>query len=284
MHWDAILQPFPKLPVIFTADNRAALKYSAKACQLDNISSYISYCGVPPLPADLLGRFNLDPVLIIALLLLAGTHLFALNKLGDKSLRGYSLSGWGIAALALLSPLCALSVSLFAARVGQHMILILIAAPLIAMALPQHDTSFRRLVINSTAFTIALWFWHMPGPYMATFRSDFIYWAMHLSLFGSAILLWRDLLHHSLDKALTVMAASGFASVQMGLLGAVLTFAGTPLFPIHFDTAPIWGLSPLADQQLGGLLMWVPGLLFFLIAVWRSLVILLPEQAMLTKE
>lgn len=119
---------------------------------------------------------------------------------------------------------------------------------------------------------------------MATFRSDFIYWAMHLSLFGSSILLWRDLLHHSLDRALTVMAASGFASVQMGLLGAVLTFAGTPLFPIHFNTAPIWGLSPLADQQLGGLLMWVPGLLFFLIAVWRSLVILLPEQAMLTKE
>ncbi len=59
--------------------------------------------------------------------------------------------------------------------------------------------------------------------------------------------------------------------MQMGLLGAVLTFAGHPLFLQHLTTAQVWGLSPLRDQQLGGTLMWVPGIVLFLFAALRSL-------------
>ncbi len=59
--------------------------------------------------------------------------------------------------------------------------------------------------------------------------------------------------------------------MQMGLLGAVLTFAGHPLFWPHLLTAPLWGLTALRDQQLGGVFMWVPGIGLFLFAALRSL-------------
>lgn len=234
----------------------------------------VPYCGQPPAPSELMTRFNLDPALIIALAAVAAGHWLWLRRTGRSPTA--ALVGWGVAACALLSPLCALSVSLFAARVGQHMILALMAAPLIALGLPRRcEPGPRSLMINSLCFALALWFWHMPAPYMATFRSDLVYWTMHLTLFGSALLLWRDLLHHRAQAGLGALTAGAATSVQMGLLGAVLTFATAPLFPIHFATAPAWGLTPLADQQLGGLTMWVPGLIFFLVAAKRSLDILL---------
>jgi putative membrane protein len=57
----------------------------------------------------------------------------------------------------------------------------------------------------------------------------------------------------------------------MGLLGAVLTFASHPLFLSHLTTTQVWGLAPLRDQQLGGIVMWVPGIGLFLFAAIRSL-------------
>jgi len=116
-----------------------------------------------------------------------------------------------------------------------------------------------------------LWFWHMPVPYDATFASTTIYWAMHVSLFGSAVLLWRELLHHHPAHTASVLLAGLVTSMQMGLLGAVLTLGSRPLFVWHFTTTWPWGLSPLQDQQLGGVLMWVPGIALFLWAALRSL-------------
>jgi putative membrane protein len=154
------------------------------------------------------------------------------------------------------------------------MILVLVAAPLISLGLPpsapsRHETT--RLWGSGAAFFVALWFWHMPVPYAATFSSDAVYWLMHLSLFGSAILLWRELLHHTPQQTPHVLAVGALTSMQMGLLGAVLTFASHPLFWPHLLTAPLWGLTALRDQQLGGLFMWVPGIGLFLFAALRSL-------------
>jgi putative membrane protein len=120
-------------------------------------------------------------------------------------------------------------------------------------------------------FFAALWFWHMPAPYDATFSATWIYWTMHGTLFGSALLLWRTLLHHPPARTTDVLAAGALTSIQMGLLGAVLTFAGHPLFYRHLLTSSLWGLTPLRDQQLGGVLMWVPGIALFVFAAVRSL-------------
>lgn len=233
----------------------------------------LPYCGSPPIPGELLGRFNLDPLLIGALLALGIAHVLHTKT---RRSRWCAVAGWGVAASALISPLCALSVALFSARVGQHMLLLLIAAPLIAYAWPPRMTEAKRprwpLWLSGAAVLVSLWFWHMPGPYDATFTSTFVYWSMHVTLFGSAILLWRELLHHSAQRTVEALTVGALTSMQMGLLGAVLTFAGHPLFFWHLVTMTnAWGLTPLEDQQLGGIFMWVPGILLFLWAALRSL-------------
>ncbi|HEX5077583.1 MAG TPA: cytochrome c oxidase assembly protein [Geminicoccaceae bacterium] len=254
----------------------------------------VAYCGLPPLPAEIWTKWNLDPVLITALVLVGCSYAWgwwSLRARGDFILERREavlfLAGWLIATLALVSPLCRLSVALFSARVGQHMILTLIAAPLVVLGRP--EAAFRALatrlaprlgrsciaralrppanpLVAWTAFAAFLWFWHAPTPYAATFKSDIVYWTMHLTLFGSALLLWRSLLAAG-EKGQVVAIASGFTtSIHMGLLGALLTFAPRPLFARHAATTWPWGLSPLADQQLGGLIMWVPGCSIFVIA------------------
>lgn len=231
----------------------------------------LPYCGAAPLPGELLMRFNSDPVLIAALLAVAGLHLWTARRL-PPTRRLCALTGWIIAAAAFLSPLCALSVALFAARVGQHMILVLIAAPLIAAGLPSRPTqAVWPLWSSALVFFLALWFWHMPAPYDATFYSVSVYWCMHLSLFGSAIWLWYALIHQPPEHAVTAFAAGMLTSVQMGLLGAFLSLADHAMFRWHFITTWAWHLTPLEDQQLGGVLMWVPGIAIFLWVALRSL-------------
>jgi putative membrane protein len=232
----------------------------------------LPYCGTPPSPGGLLERFNLDPVLITALVVLACAHVCGISA-AHRHGRAYAACGWLVAALALVSPLCALSVSLFSARIAQHMILLLVAAPLIALGWPRqsYPVTTWPLWTLSTVFMVALWCWHMPTPYAATFTSTGWYWTMHLTLFGSGVALWSELLHHPPRRAALVLSAGLLSSVQMGLLGAVLALARRPLFYPHFTTTQVWGLTPLQDQQLGGTIMWVPGILLFLWVAIRSL-------------
>jgi putative membrane protein len=188
-----------------------------------------------------------------------------------RAARRLAVAGWSVAAIALMSPLCALSVALFSARIGQHMVLVLVAAPLIGFGLPFGESPREwKLWAWTTVFFAALWFWHMPIPYEATFRSDAVYWAMHATLFGSAIFLWRGLIHHPRGDTVQALGAGASTFVHMGLLGAILAMADRPLFAWHLTTTEAWGLTPLQDQQLGGALMWVPGIALFLWIALRS--------------
>jgi putative membrane protein len=230
----------------------------------------LPYCGAAPVPGELLTRFNPDPVLLAALILAMSLQLWQGAKLPRRR-RLMTLLGWLVAAIAFMSPLCALSVALFSARVGQHMILVLIAAPLIALGMPTnaHRASWP-LWLSALLFFLSLWFWHMPLPYQATFGSVGVYWSMHLCLFGSAIFLWSELLHHSRAQMAEAFIAVALTSMQMGLLGAILSLADHALFRWHLNTAWGWGLTPLEDQQLGGVIMWVPGIALFLWIAVRS--------------
>lgn len=231
----------------------------------------LPYCGGVPLPGELLARFNLDPVLIAVLFGVTALQLWSARRLGPRRLL-CGLTGWLIAAAAFVSPLCALSVALFSARIAQHMILVLVAAPLIAAGLPSRVPRMVWPLWSSTlAFFISLWFWHMPFPYDATFRSVAVYWCMHVTLFGSAIWFWQALMHHARAHVVDAFAAGILTSVQMGLLGAFLSLANHALFRWHLLTTWMWHLTPLQDQQLGGVLMWVPGIIIFLWAAVRSL-------------
>jgi putative membrane protein len=231
----------------------------------------LPYCGTAPLPGELLMRFNFDPVLVAALVGVAGLHLWAARRLPPRQLF-CGLIGWILAAAAFFSPLCALSVALFSARVAQHMILVLVAAPLIAAGMPAREPrGVWSLWLSVLAFFVSLWFWHMPLPYEATFHSVAVYWCMHLSLFGSGIWFWYALMHHARVHVVDAFAAGTLTSIQMGMLGAFLSLADHVLFRWHLLTTSAWHLTPLEDQQLGGVLMWVPGIIIFLWAAVRSL-------------
>ncbi|HEX3405830.1 MAG TPA: cytochrome c oxidase assembly protein [Caulobacteraceae bacterium] len=176
------------------------------------------------------------------------------------------VAGWALGALAVISPLCALSVSLFSARIFQHMWLASVVAPLIALGRPQLAlrriapavASGHRPVLAAAAFAAALWFWHAPGAYTATFQSDAVYWAMHVTTFAAAVWLWSGLIDGPREALGPFAIATLLTTGQMGLLGALITFADRPLYPPHRLTTYAWGLAPLADQQLGGVVMWVP--------------------------
>ena len=220
-------------------------------------SAWLAYCGAPPAPGG--AGWNWDPWLGAALV--AGLAL-AWGRAAD---RRALLAGWAVLALALVSPLCSLSVALFSARVGQHLVILLAAAPLLALGLPapRREAGPGGIAAAAAAFAVLLWFWHLPGPYSATFRSDLAYWVMHLSLLGATIWLWRGLLLAAATRPEAVLPAGLATAAQMGALGAFLTFAPRSIFPPHEYTTLAWGLTPLEDQQLGGLLMWVPGGLAF---------------------
>ena len=231
------------------------------------MNEVLAWCGAPPLPWELWGRWTLDPTLF------AGLALAALAMRGVPV--GRRRAGWaglGVTAAVFVTPLCALAVALFSARAAQHMLLMLVAAPLIAMALP--PPARRGAALLTAAFTGLFWLWHMPGPYDAALRDGALYWLSHLSLLGVAIALWRVLLA---DASPASLALGAVASAQMGLLGAVIVFAPGALYASHLGTTVVFGLSALADQQLGGLLMWVPGgLVFLLVGVAGALRLVRP--------
>ena len=246
----------------------------------------VPYCGLPPDPTDLWSRWNFDPILIAILLIIAIAYAAAVpaaTRRGviDRCNGAAFFAGWLLLSLTLISPLCALSVSLFAARVGQHMIIVLLATPLIAAGRPlaaacallgrprasQSETqSFLGALGASAAFAIALWFWHMPSPYAATFASHAVYWSMHITMILSALWLWGVLLDRRGTRAVSVIGTGLVASTQMSLLGAIITFAPHALYSPHATTTAAWGMSQLLDQQLGGAIMWVPGGVIFLAA------------------
>lgn len=225
--------------------------------------SYRPYCGQPPSPDEIWRRWNLDPVLLTALAAIGIAYLVLARREGLPAWRRWAFSaGWALAGIALICPICSLSVALFSARVGQHMFLASVAAPLVALGWPAAEVSGSaarwRPMLAAAGFGAALWFWHAPVPYDATFTSVSVYWLMHLTTFGAALILWRAAIA-SWSRSLEGAGAAVLVTVlQMGLLGAVITFAGRPLYAPHLHTTFAWGLTPLQDQQLGGVIMWVP--------------------------
>lgn len=240
--------------------------------------NFVPYCGHPPLPGHL--AWNMDPILIGALLAIAAAYALGCRGAIAPSRREQVLfaTGLGIVAGALITPLCNLSVALFSARVAQHVVLTLIAAPLIVLGRPERtfaalmhlngsncDWGKSAMTLGAASFAVAMWTWHMPAPYDETLRNNYVYWTMHVSTFGAALLLWHTLLLQNATRPGLSLIVGFSTALQMSLLGAVLTLAPKALFAVHSETTWPWGLSPLQDQQLGGVIMWVlAGALFTL--------------------
>lgn len=226
-----------------------------------------AYCGPPALPGGVWQAWNTDPWLlgVLTVLAIAG-GVYALSRGRSAGARNPALLAvWLIAFVLFVTPVCALAVALFSVRVVNHIVLVAVLAPLLAYAL-----GGRRLTGGLTGavgvHTVIFWFWHAPSPYAAALSHDDMYWAMQLSLLASAVWFWRALMARWHDLTVTAATLAGFAA-QMGLLGALIAFAPDALYAPHLMTTQAWGLEPLEDQQLAGLIMWVPGVLPYLAAL-----------------
>ncbi|MVA37728.1 cytochrome c oxidase assembly protein [Agrobacterium vitis] len=222
------------------------------------------YCGNAPTPEALMADWNLDRVLLSGIVLVA-VWTWPLAR-AERRLGQWALF-IGLCAVAFVSPLCGLSSALFSARAFHHIVLISFAAPLGWRFFFRSAGTLDRLP-PTAAFvlhTLVIWLWHLPLPYTWALSGSFAYWAMEIPLLLSSLWLWREILDPK-RAAGGALAVCGATILQMTILGAFLTLAPHPLFSPHFLTTDIYGLSPLEDQQLAGLLMWVPASLPYVAA------------------
>lgn len=227
---------------------------------MDPPVTWIPYCGIAPAPVELAGRWNFDPLLILSL---AGlSFLWWRWGCASPSQRRMLLAASALLFVLFVSPFCALTSALFSARAVHHVALTALAAPLLALALP-----LRRVPggwgVWAGIHAATFWLWHAPAAYEAALSHHGIYWAMQLSLVLTALALWRAVRAAPVTGAIAALLAT---MVQMGLLGALLTFSTAPFYAPHYLAPFEWGLTPLEDQQLAGLIMWAPGAGLYLAA------------------
>jgi len=239
--------------------------------------------------------WDLQPWVILSLAAAGIGYGLGLAKLSAKR-RDHIFGPWRIASfcagilvlvIALLSPLSSLDDQLFSAHMAQHLLLMLVAPPLLVYsrpimawmcALPAGGRravsglwSRRRGLQRGTAVLMnplsvwvlasaTLWFWHLPAPYRWAAQSEGIHTLEHFLLFATSLMFWSVVIEpygrRHTDYGLCLLFVAAF-SVQMGMLGAILTFASHPLYIAATATLP-WSFSPLEDQQLAGVVMWVP--------------------------
>jgi putative membrane protein len=234
-----------------------------------------------------------SPLVVIALVLSAMLYAVGAMRLKRRSadaLRWWEIAcfaaGWLVLALSLLSPLHALGEQLFSAHMTQHELLMIVAAPLLVLgrplvpllfALPQawrerlgalsKISTFSRSwhavtgpVVAWTLQAAVILVWHLPVLYQATLRSEAVHALQHTSFIVAALLFWWALVHGRYGR-MGYGAAVLYVfttSIYTGALGALLTVAPRLWYPIYGNTTAQWGLTPFEDQQLAGLIMWIP--------------------------
>ena len=194
--------------------------------------------------------------------------------------------GWGALVFSILPPLDNLSLQFFSVHMIQHELMMLVGAPLLIFGRPLQRCvagltgTFRHRVARAlhsramssgwslltaplvawTLHGLAIWVWHMPALYDAAVGNEGIHTLQHAMFVGSSALFWWGMLYGRYGRA--GYGAAVFyvflTVVHTGILGAMVTFAPTPLYPIYAAPAAAHGIDPLVDQQRAGLLMWIP--------------------------
>jgi putative membrane protein len=256
-------------------------------------------------PHDLWRAWTLAPAVLAGVLLSGALYIQGVSTLWTRAGRGRVVAPWRAAAFAgalaavfaaLISPLDALGSVLFSAHMVQHLLLIMVAAPLMALGEPLVVTlwalppRWRRTVGRSwlrarplriawkgvsqpgvalLLHVLALWLWHLPLLYERALRDERVHALEHATFFLTALLFWWVLArrHGHRMGAGPAIAYLFAAALQSTILGALITMSRRPWYPSHFGTTQPWGLTPLEDQQLAGLLMWIPAGIVYLIAL-----------------
>ena len=248
---------------------------------------------------------TLDPLVVIPLAATAALYATGIARLWRQAGTGCGVSvwaaaaftlGWVTLAIALLSPIARVSALLFSVHMTQHALLMLVAAPLMAFGQPilaclwafgdarreplarafrgPRITSVWRMVSSPLAVFLihaaVLSLWHIPAWFEAALRSDAVHALQHLSFVVAASLFWWAMVHGRYGRmgyGLSVVYVF-LTAVHSGALGALLTVAPSVWYREYTSRAGGSHHAALADQQLAGLLMWIPaGVIFILLGL-----------------
>ena len=275
-----------------------------------------------PLTRALLLSWDSRPEILLPLLLLATLHFVGWLRLRRRS-DGRFANWWRLVSytggvfvlvLALLSPLDVLSAQLFSVHMVQHLLLMMVAVPLLLLANPfptflwalpdrlrpgaagacrrilrwlsedrPASRALRKITAPGTAwvlYVLTFFAWHDGNAYSLALRLESVHRFEHLTFLGAALLFWWHVtgaaprIHPKPAQWMRVGYVLAMIPPNM-LLGVALSFAETPIYP-YYETVPrLFGLSVLDDQVWGGLIMWIPGSMMYVIAALALLARLL---------
>ena len=230
-------------------------------------------------------RWDLHPSVLIGLAVLGGLYVYlgGLTSAPFASLRASrrlaSFCGAiAVLFLALNGPLHNLSDSyLFSAHMVQHLVLTLVFPPLLLYGTPAHVVRpllrpkwvmaaarvATRPLAAGVIFSVPITIWHVPALYEAALRNHNLHILQHLVFLATGTLMWWPVLSPvpELPRAqhLLQMVYLFVLGIPMSVTGALIAFSDSALYPFYASAPRVGGLSPLDDQQIGGLLMWVLG-------------------------
>lgn len=256
--------------------------------------------------SDLASAWNGDLLILPGLILVAALYGRGAAVVWRRAGVGKGISVWQVLSFygglitllaAVASPLDALAHTLFAGHMAQHMLLVLLAAPLLAFGTPvlpllwalspQHRiivvrwwqraawprslwAALSQPIVVWLLFAAALWAWHLPSLYQLAVVSPLVHAFEHVTLLATSYLFWwlvvQPLGHRKLHHGAAILFVFT-ASVQVTLLGALISIAPEPLYPIYGPGAGLWGLELVADQRLAALIMRTPMAVVFLLTV-----------------
>ncbi|MGE5114844.1 MAG: cytochrome c oxidase assembly protein [Acidobacteriaceae bacterium] len=248
------------------------------------------------------GAWSWEPGIIIPLAISAALYSVGLWRIYRRNSSSPAVTPWQAASfcagwltllLALDSPVHKLGEQLFSVHMSQHELLMVIAAPLLAMgrpliaflfAFPERTrtvvggwTKFRPFSATWKSLTdplvvwilhaATIWGWHIPSLYESTLNSEAIHALQHLMFLGTALLFWYTLIHGRYGRlGYGVAFVYVFTTaLHTSILGALMTFTQQLWYPIYDGRTAVWHLTPLQDQQLGGLIMWIPSGTVFIV-------------------
>jgi cytochrome c oxidase assembly factor CtaG len=257
--------------------------------------------GAPLAPHDLWSAWSWDPLVLSGLGLAAALYARGMGRLYARSgrrrpsRRWEALAfwlGWAVLAVALVSPLHRLGETLLAAHMAQHELIMALATPLLVLGRPLVVTLWglpppwrralgrwlgrlrpvwrasTRIEVAWLLHALAILGWHLPGLYQRTVGSEAVHALQHSSFLLTALAFWWSVLPGAALRSRhgwAILSLFG-TMVYTGGLGALLALGGVLQYPAYGVAAPLWSLTPLEDQQLAGLIMWVPGGMAYLLA------------------
>jgi putative membrane protein len=303
----------PRLPDQWCMDfpgnirsNRILCVWCAVVATVGLPTTAFAHVGTVPYPHDLWTTWSFEPAVVLGIVLMSWLYVRGVRALWHRAGKGRGVPVWragcyavgiGALAIALISPVDGVSAALFSVHMVQHLLLVMLAAPLLVLGQPHivllwglPRTSRRaiarawrgaarlrsvwRLTSHPAAawalHTAALWVWHAPRLYEAAVREEGMHALEHATFLLTALLFWWVLAGHRARRRLGFGAAVLYlfaASLQSVVLGALLALSRQPWYQVHFGTTAPWGLSPLEDQRLAGLIMWVPAGIVYIVAL-----------------